>query len=133
MGREVVGLGAAEVVDAEAAERHDHGRERAAALGQRVARAQRTLAVALARDEAEILEPAQPAGQQVRRDGLERAGQIAVARDAAQQVADDQQRPAVADGVERRGDRAVVGIGGHEDTLHRIVTRFCLVALEVRL
>ena len=61
VGREVVGLGAAEVVDAEAPERDDHGRERAAAPRQRVARAQRSLAVALARDETEILEPAQPA------------------------------------------------------------------------
>ena len=122
VGGEVVGLGPAEVVDAEAAERDDHGRERAAALGQLVARAQRALAVALARDEAEILEPAQAAGEQVGRDRVERAREVAVARDAAQQVANDQQRPAIADGVERRGDRAVVGVGGHGVTLHRIVT-----------
>ena len=115
------------MVDAEAAERDDHRRERAAALGQRVARAQRALAVALARDEPEILEPAQPAGEQVGRDRLQRAREVAVARDAAQQVAHDQQRPAIADGIERRRDRAVVGVGGHGDTLHRIVTRFCLV------
>ena len=73
VGGEVVGLGAAEVVDAEAAERDDDGREGAAALGQRVARAQRALAVALARDEPEILEPAQAARQQVGRDRIERA------------------------------------------------------------
>ena len=51
-----------------------------ALLGERVARPQRALAVALARDEAEILEPAQAARQEVGRDRIERAGEIAIKR-----------------------------------------------------
>ena len=132
VGRQVVGLVPAELIDAEAPERDDHGRERAAAPRQRVARAQRSLAVALARDETEILQPAQAACQQVGRDRSQRAGQIAVARDTAQQVADDQQRPAIADRVERRSNRAVGRIRGHGETLQRIVTRLCLVSPGVR-
>ena len=84
-----------------------------AALGEVVLGAQRALGVDLARHEAEVLEPAQAAGQQVGRDRRERALQVGVARDAAQQVAHDQQRPAIAHGVEGRGDRALVRIGGH--------------------
>jgi hypothetical protein len=69
VGGQVVGLGPAELVDAEAAQRDDHGRQRPAALGQVVLGAQRALRVDDALHEPQVLEPAQPVGQQVGRDG----------------------------------------------------------------
>ena len=121
--REVVGLRPAQLVDAEPPERDHDRRQRVAPLGEPVLGPQRPLGVDLARDDALLLHPPQPAGQQVRRDLAQGALQVGVARDAAQEVADDQQRPPVAEGVEGGGDGAIGRIGGHGESLSPIVTR----------
>ena len=60
-------------------------------------------------DDAGVLEFAQPLGEQVGGDPGEPVAQVGVpARAAQRQLADDQQRPAVADHIQRFRDRAVL-------------------------
>src|SRR5207245_8218673 len=77
--------------------------EPAALVRQVVLGPRRTLAVGDALDQALLFEPLQPLGQQVGRDLLLRGEKLAVAGLAGQQIAHDQQRPAIAEQVQRAG------------------------------
>ena len=57
-------------------------------------------------DDARRLELLQPRGQRVRADAGHALGEVAETQRPEQQVAQDQQRPAVTDHVERGGDAA---------------------------
>jgi hypothetical protein len=59
------------------------------------------------------LEVAQPRREDVRADARQSAQQVGVAPGPVQQVADDQQRPALADELERVGDGTVLGVALH--------------------
>ena len=86
-----------------------HGRrERSAGLGEVVVPAAGVVPVRGAGDQAGLLEALETVGQDVGGNALDGSEELAVARLAAQQVADDQQRPAVAEQVEGTGD----GTGG---------------------
>src|SRR5262249_39465906 len=78
-----------------------------ALVRQVVLRPRRTLTVEAAFDQTLLLEPLQSLREQVGGDLLWRAEKLAVARLAGQQVAHDQQRPAIADQVQGAGHRAV--------------------------
>src|SRR6185312_11210866 len=60
------------------------------------------------REDARGLEILQPRGEDIRADAGQRVGEVRVALRALQELADDQQRPALADPLERVGDRAVL-------------------------
>src|ERR1700716_2553500 len=65
-------------------------------------------------EDAGLLELAQPVGEQVRRDSGQPVAQVRVATCPLQrQLADDQQRPAIADDVERLRHSAVLIVGPH--------------------
>src|SRR5919202_456573 len=98
-------LRARELRQAPGGERVDGRAERAAAVGQLVLDARRALAVGAAFDEAFALQALQALGQDVGRDLLGRIEKLAETALAGQQVADHQQRPAIADHVEGAGDR----------------------------
>jgi len=64
------------------------------------------------------LELAQPRGEQVRRDPRQAVAQVGVAaRPAQEQLADDEQRPAIADDVEGLRERAELAVGPHPGSL----------------
>jgi len=73
------------------------------------------LLVEAALDDAGFFEPLQPAGQGIGADAGERVLEILeLARSVEQQVAQNQNRPALADDVDRAGDRtAQVVIRSH--------------------
>jgi hypothetical protein len=79
----------------------------AAPVGQVVLEAARVLAVGDAADQARVFEALEAIGEQVGRDVFGRGQEFAEALLAVEQVADDEQCPAVADDVERAGDGAV--------------------------
>src|SRR5438067_7720915 len=84
-----------------------HRAERPAFCGQDIFGARRVLLVEMAFDDAGFLEPLQPGGQRIGADAGQRMLEILEsARPLEQQVAQDQDRPALADDVERAGDRA---------------------------
>src|SRR5437899_12873783 len=58
-----------------------------------------------------FIEPRQPIGKDVGGDAFGGGNKVAVAGLAAQQVTNDQQGPAVAEDVERAGDRAPRALG----------------------
>ena len=72
---------------------------------QRVRRPGRVLRVELARDDGVRLEHLQSFGEHVGRDALERREQILKPARTGQQIADDEQRPALPEDLERLGDR----------------------------
>jgi hypothetical protein len=97
-------------------ERLEHRREVAALFRQLIPdlAAARLLAP---RDDPLALEPSQPDRQPLRRHRREQTAQIAEAAGTAEEVADDQERPAVADGVERARREAEMAVaGGHRLT-----------------
>ena len=59
-------------------------------------------------DETGLFQLAEPVGQQVGGDAGQLGAQVAVAAGAADQLAQDQQRPPLAQHVEAPGDRAVL-------------------------
>ena len=71
-----------------------------------VLEARRALGVRLAGDETGALEAFQALGQDVGGDVLGREEEIAEAGFTGEEVADDEQRPAIAEDVERAGDGA---------------------------
>jgi len=85
--------------------------------------ARRVLLVEMALDDPGLLEPLQPRGQRIRADAGQRPLEILeFPRSFEQQVAQDQDRPALADDVDRTGDRTVhVVIGRH----HGWITAAC--------
>jgi len=92
----------------------EHGLELAAARGQAKEGGGDRRRRVLAHDHAGVLELAQPLGEQVAGDPGQPVAQVGVpARPAQRELADDQQRPAVADHVERFRDRAVLVVGPH--------------------
>ena len=94
--------------------RRSNGRAcHAPARRQRVRGAGRVLGVELAGDDAVRLEDLQPLGQHVGRDALERGQQILEASRPRQQIADDQERPPLAEELERlgHGTRLAVALG----------------------
>ena len=62
----------------------------------------------LAIDQAGVLQLAKPVGQQVGRDAGQLGAQVAVPAGASDELAQDQQRPSLAEHVEALGDRAVL-------------------------
>src|SRR5206468_3901520 len=90
-------------------QRFEHRREVTALLGQLVPDlAAPGLLVSL--DNPLLLELAQPDRQPLRRHVREQSPQVAEATRPGQQVADDQQRPALADGLERARREAEVTV-----------------------
>ena len=103
----------AERLQAPARERADHGSERRAGLGELVDRrggGRRKLAP---RDHAARLELLEPGGEHVRRAAWQPLVEIAVAQRAVLELAHEQQRPALADEVERVSHGAVLVVGLH--------------------
>ena len=92
--------GAPGPVVAPAGERAEHGHQLARALGQLVVHARRHLAVALAGEQAVGHHAVQARAQLLGRDAGQHALQLDEAARAGGQIADDQQRPLVADEVE---------------------------------
>ena len=82
-------------------ERAEHRHQVARALGQLVVDARRHLAVALTREQAVGDHPVQARAQLLRGDAGQHALQLDEAPRAGGEVADDQQRPLVADKIER--------------------------------
>ena len=96
---------------APAAELEDDRLEREAALGQLVdARARRRRELAPAHEPG-LLELAQALGEHVGAEARQAGAQVGEALRAEQQLADDQQRPALADDVEGARDAAAVAVG----------------------
>ena len=95
--------GAPGPVVAPAGERAEHGHQLARALGQLVVHARRHLAVALARQQAVGDHAVQARAQLLGRDAGQHALELDEAPRAGGEIADDQQRPLVADEVERAG------------------------------
>src|SRR4051794_3422314 len=85
----------------------DDRQQRAALLGQAVLDARRDLGIRLALEDALLLQRAQPQRERAGADALERALELAEARPAVRQVADDQQRPLATDHFGRPADRAI--------------------------
>ena len=81
-------------------ERAEHGHQLARALGQLVVDARRYLAVALAREQAVGDHAVEARAQLLGRDAGQHALQLDEATRACGEVADDQQRPLVADQIE---------------------------------
>ena len=96
-----------------ARERADHGRERRAGLGELVDRRGGGRREPPARDHAARLELLEPGREHVRRAARQPLVEIAVAQRAVLELAHEQQRPALADEVERVGHRAVLVVGLH--------------------
>src|SRR5581483_5236678 len=88
-------------------EREQRDPQLGALLGQPVLEAGRPLAVADALEDARGDEPVEAIREDVARDAEARE-QLVETTAAECDVADDQQRPAVADELERPGDRAVL-------------------------
>ncbi len=108
-----VGWRRAERLQAPARERADHGGERCAGLGQLVHRRGGGRRKPSARDHAARLELPEPGGEHVRRAPGQPLVEIAVAQWAVLELAHEQQRPPLADEVERVGHRAVLVVGLH--------------------
>ena len=85
-------------------QRADDGAEVVALRREDVLRARRMVAVIPARDDALPLEQPEPVGEDAARDPFDRVAQVAEAALATKEIADDEQRPAVPDQVECRGD-----------------------------
>ncbi len=98
-------------VHAEAPEREQHRLELAPVLAELVDVGGGRRGEPAARDEAGGLQVAQPRGQQVRGEPGQPGLQVGVALRAGDQLAHDQQRPALADQVERAGERADLVVG----------------------
>jgi len=106
-------------------QRLQHRAERATFRGQQIFGARRVLLVEAPLDDAGFFEALQPGGQRIRADAGERLLEILeLARPFEQQVAQDQDRPALADDVECAGNRAphvigrgYLGSGGHPATV----------------
>ena len=94
----------------------DDRQQRAALVRQRVLDARRDLGERLALDDARLLEVAQAQRQRARADPAERALELAEARVALREVADDEQRPLGADDVRGAAD-GTPRIDGHPFTL----------------
>ena len=98
-------------VVAPARERADHRHQLTRALGQLVVDPRRHLAVALAGQQAVGHHPVQSRAQLLGRDPGQDALELDEAPRAGGEVADDQQRPLVADEVERAGVRGPLIVG----------------------
>jgi hypothetical protein len=91
-------------------ERHDHGQQVAAGVGEPVLVPRWPAGILRALDDARVLQPAQPRGEDVaRRAGVD--GNLAEPPYAEEQLADHEQGPLLADDVEGAGNRAVAGVG----------------------
>jgi hypothetical protein len=104
---------------APAAEREHDLLELAAVVGELVdggggRRRQRPLP-----DHARVLQPAKPRREDVRADPGQGAGEVGVALGPEQEVADDEERPPVADQIEGVRDAAVLVVGS---LVHRLLT-----------
>src|SRR4051794_8624876 len=97
LGRLVAGAGGAQPVGAVAAHRVDDRDQRPALLGELVLDARRDLREGLARDDALLLERAQPQRQRARGDAVQRALELTEPAATLGEVADHQQRPLAAD------------------------------------
>ena len=94
-----------QVPPAPARQRADHDPQLAAALGQLVAGAGRVIGVEVARHQPVLLHQLEPVGQDVRRDAGLTAGEVLEPLRPVEQIAHEQERPAVADDLEGPGDR----------------------------
>ncbi len=104
--REKPTLRAREVAGAPVGERVDDAAEGATFVGQVILDAQRVGAVGDAREQALALEAFEAVGEDVGRDVLIRSQEVAEAGFAEEQVADEDEGPAIADEVEAGGDGA---------------------------
>src|SRR5262245_34198093 len=87
-----------------------HETEPTPAVGERVRGARRALRVELARHQSLTLHSPQAVGEQLRRYAGQLVTQILESRGAPQQVADDEERPALANQIERLRDWAVLTV-----------------------
>src|SRR5579864_2918882 len=94
------GAGAGELGEAPVAQGADRYAQGSARLGKRVRPAARVAAVLTAEDEASLLQATQAVGQDVGGDALGRSEELAVARLAQEQIADDEEGPAVAEHIQ---------------------------------
>jgi hypothetical protein len=78
-------------------------------------------------------EPGKPRREQRRRDAGQIAAQVGEALIAEQQLAQNQQAPAIADQIERAGDRTVVAVTLHALAARRISTRAADAAATARI
>jgi hypothetical protein len=91
-------------------QRAHHETEPTPAGGEPVRGAWRTLRVEFARDQALALHPPQAIRKKLWRDSGQLSAEILESRRSSQQVAHDQERPALADQIERLRDRAVLTV-----------------------
>ena len=90
-----------------------HGRSQLSTpLGELVA------ALSVTTDDPRTLELAQPLDEEIGGDACQAVLELAVARRANQQLADDEEGPAVSDQVEGFGEGAVLVVGTHADSIH---------------
>src|SRR5262249_49355372 len=102
------------------AELADDRRELFARRRQPIRRARGVVA---ALDRARVRELAQPRREHRAGDARDAALQLAKTPAAAEQLAPDQERPALAQEIERTGDRAELAVGLHARTIARAPTR----------
>ena len=91
-------------------QRSDDETEPAPAVSQRVGSARRALRVERARHQSLALHSAQAVGKQLRRDAGQLGTEVLKSRGAPQQIADDKERPALANQIERLRHGAVLTI-----------------------
>src|SRR5438067_1089279 len=99
-----------ELIEAPAADREEHRLQRFAAAREVVLRSQRMLAIDVPFDDAGGFELLEAVGEDARRHRRLALEELLELRCAEQHVADDQQRPAIADDVERLRDWAHLAV-----------------------
>lgn len=92
------------------------GMERSPHLGEAIVISDWALLVRRSLHQAGSFHFLEPVGEDVRGDPLGRGQELRIARFAGEQVAQDDERPAIADNVERGSDWARRAICGHEVT-----------------
>src|SRR5262249_3666708 len=104
-------------------QRPHHETELTSALGERVRSARRALRVERARHQSLTLHSPQAVGEQLRRDADELGPEGLKSRGAPQQVPNDEQRPALANQIERLRNGAVLTVPlRHADEYSRPIT-----------
>ena len=91
-------------------QRTHHETEPTSAVGERVRGARRPLRVQLARHQPLTFHSPQAVGEQLRRDAGQLGAEVLESRGSPEQVACDEERPALADQIERFRDRAVLTV-----------------------
>ena len=88
----------------------DHETEPTPAVGERVGSARRALRVERARHQSLALHSPQAVGKQLRRDAGQLGTEVLKSRGAPQQIADDKERPALANQIKRLRNGAVLTV-----------------------